>query len=288
MTLPSTPAARTLPPVGVTDFVRFAGASGDFNPNHHDEAFARASGFPSIFAMGMLIAGELSSFVADVVGAADVRSIAVRFLTPTWPGDELTLKLESDGPGTGAISASTTAEVKVSGRVIVGPVESFDPEPPSASDGEPIPEMSGVALPDISLPVEHGQIMQFARAVKTSNPVHFDAEAARASGFADLVAPPTFTCTYAHWTGGDATDLVDRLGLSLPRVVHGEHRWDFARPVVAGDVLTGARSVASAVRKPSRAGGAMSIIRIDTRFTDSSDQLVLIERQTLIELPPRT
>lgn len=284
MTKATSKRTRELPPIGITDFVRFAGASGDFNPNHHDDSFARASGFPSIFAMGMLVAGELTSFVADSVGLDRVRSLNVRFRTPTWPGDVLVLSLEDDGSG-GEISAATQSEVKVSGRAVVGASGDFHAAPPTTADGESVGQILAIDLPDVVLPVERGQIMQFARAVKSDNPAHFDIAAARAAGFGDLVAPPAFTCTYAHWSGGDATDLVDRLGLSLPRVVHGEHQWDFARPAVAGDVLTGARRVASAARKPSRSGGSMSIIRIDTEYHDSSGDLVLIERQTLIELP---
>ena len=51
-----------IPPVVVerlsrTDLVKYAGASGDFNPIHHDEEFARAAGNPSVFGHGMLTAG---------------------------------------------------------------------------------------------------------------------------------------------------------------------------------------------------------------------------------------
>ncbi|MBI2561981.1 MAG: hypothetical protein HYW08_06240 [candidate division NC10 bacterium] len=51
-----------------TDFVRYAGASGDFNPIHHDQTFAEASGNPTVFAMGMLNAGILSRVVTRFVG----------------------------------------------------------------------------------------------------------------------------------------------------------------------------------------------------------------------------
>ena len=55
--------AFTFGPVTRTDLVRYAGASGDMNPIHHDEDFARASGLPSVMAHGMLSAGLLASFV---------------------------------------------------------------------------------------------------------------------------------------------------------------------------------------------------------------------------------
>jgi acyl dehydratase len=72
-----------------TDFVRYAGASGDFNPIHHDQTFAEASGNPTVFAMGMLNAGILSRVVTGFVGRPSVRSYRVRFVTRAWPGDDV-------------------------------------------------------------------------------------------------------------------------------------------------------------------------------------------------------
>ncbi|HEY3259148.1 MAG TPA: MaoC/PaaZ C-terminal domain-containing protein, partial [Pseudonocardiaceae bacterium] len=51
-----------------TDYVRYQGASGDMNPIHHDEEYARAAGFPTVFAVGMLAAGILGSYLADLFG----------------------------------------------------------------------------------------------------------------------------------------------------------------------------------------------------------------------------
>jgi acyl dehydratase len=72
-----------------TDFVRYAGASGDFNPIHHDQTFAEASGNPTVFAMGMLNAGILSRVVTAYAGRPAVRRFRVRFETRAWPGDDV-------------------------------------------------------------------------------------------------------------------------------------------------------------------------------------------------------
>ncbi|MFQ5827630.1 MAG: MaoC/PaaZ C-terminal domain-containing protein [Candidatus Methylomirabilia bacterium] len=72
-----------------TDFVRYAGASGDFNPIHHDQTFAEASGNPTVFAMGMLNAGILSQVATRYVGRPNVRRFKVRFATRAWPGDHV-------------------------------------------------------------------------------------------------------------------------------------------------------------------------------------------------------
>jgi acyl dehydratase len=84
----------TLPEVRVekltrTDFVKYAGASGDFNPIHHDQTFAEASGNPTVFAMGMLNAGILSRVITAFAGRPNVRRYTVRFATRAWPGDDV-------------------------------------------------------------------------------------------------------------------------------------------------------------------------------------------------------
>ncbi|WP_045875534.1 MaoC/PaaZ C-terminal domain-containing protein [Pseudofrankia sp. DC12] len=77
-------------PLTRTDFVRYQGASGDLNPIHHDEEFARAAGFPTVFAVGMLQAGILGTYVTDWLGAANLRRFTVQFREQAWPGDVLT------------------------------------------------------------------------------------------------------------------------------------------------------------------------------------------------------
>src|SRR6184192_4280697 len=74
------------------DLVRYAGASGDFNPIHTDEEFARAAGNPSVFGHGMLTAAFVGKCVTDYVGAENLRRYKVRFATRVWPGDSVTCK----------------------------------------------------------------------------------------------------------------------------------------------------------------------------------------------------
>lgn len=73
-----------------TDIVKYAGASGDFNPIHHDETFAKSAGYPTVFAHGMLSAGFLSKCVTDFVGRPNLRLYRVSFRSQVWPGDTLT------------------------------------------------------------------------------------------------------------------------------------------------------------------------------------------------------
>lgn len=70
-----------------TDFVRYAGASGDYNPMHHDEVKATAAGMPSVFGHGMLSMAILGRAITDWVGVDAVARYQVRFVKQTWPDD---------------------------------------------------------------------------------------------------------------------------------------------------------------------------------------------------------
>jgi acyl dehydratase len=73
-----------------TDLVMYAGASGDFNPMHHDEIAAQQAGLPSVFGHGMFTAGLLATAVTNYVGIGNLKSYRVRFTKQTWPGEVLT------------------------------------------------------------------------------------------------------------------------------------------------------------------------------------------------------
>jgi acyl dehydratase len=74
-----------------TQIVQYAGASGDFNPIHHDEHFAtRAAGYPSVFAHGMLTMGLTGRLLTDWLGDGVLCEYGVRFVNQVWPGDTLT------------------------------------------------------------------------------------------------------------------------------------------------------------------------------------------------------
>lgn len=75
--------------------VKYAGASGDFNPLHHDEGVAqKMAGYPSVFAHGMLSMGLTGHMLTDWVGATSLRKFGVRFTKQVWPGDTLTATSE--------------------------------------------------------------------------------------------------------------------------------------------------------------------------------------------------
>lgn len=80
-----------------TDLVKYAGASGDFNPMHHDEVLAKAAGQPSVFGHGMFSMGYLATALTDWAGPGRVVAYKVRFSRQTWPGETLVTKVVVTG-----------------------------------------------------------------------------------------------------------------------------------------------------------------------------------------------
>jgi acyl dehydratase len=73
-----------------THIVKYAGASGDFNPLHHDDTFAQRAGYPTVFAHGMLSMGLTGTFLTKWLGAGNLKKYGVRFTKQVFPGDTLT------------------------------------------------------------------------------------------------------------------------------------------------------------------------------------------------------
>ena len=98
-----------------TQIVMYAGASGDYNPLHSDEVFAKeVGGYPSVFAHGMLTMGLTGTMLTGYVGDGRLTKFGVRFSRQVWPGDTLTAKAtvgavrEEDGQQLVDLALSTT------------------------------------------------------------------------------------------------------------------------------------------------------------------------------------
>jgi acyl dehydratase len=86
------------------------------------------------------------------------------------------------------------------------------------------------------------KIREFARAIGATDAEYHDPEAARAIGYADVVAPPTFPTVITMATSRQI--IADpALGMDYTRVVHGDQKFAYTRPVVAGDALVCVNSV---------------------------------------------
>ncbi len=85
--------------------------------------------------------------------------------------------------------------------------------------------------------VTRGKIREFAESINDLNPVYLDTASAKALGYADVIAPPTFPVILGM--AGSALALADPdLGVDFSRVVHGDQSFRYSRPLQAGDVLS--------------------------------------------------
>jgi acyl dehydratase len=110
-----------------TDLVQYAGASGDFNPMHHDEIKAQAAGLPSVFGHGMFSAGFLATALTNYVGVGNLKRYKVRFAKQTWPGEVFRTQIKVTGKrkenGDNLVDLECTllnadGEVKVAGEAV--------------------------------------------------------------------------------------------------------------------------------------------------------------------------
>jgi acyl dehydratase len=85
--------------------------------------------------------------------------------------------------------------------------------------------------------VSRVKIAEFADAIGDASPLYRDSAAAQAAGHSDVIAPPTFAIVISMAAAGTA--MADPgLGLNYAMVVHGEERFEYSRPIMAGDVVT--------------------------------------------------
>jgi acyl dehydratase len=98
-------------------------------------------------------------------------------------------------------------------------------------------EAIGKTYPPTTYAVGREKIKEYAAAVGETNPVHLDVEAARAAGYADVVAPPMFAVVYSAPVMGPAI-LDPEVGINFATMVHGGQEFVWEEPVVAGDEIT--------------------------------------------------
>jgi hydroxyacyl-ACP dehydratase HTD2-like protein with hotdog domain len=125
----------------------------------------------------------------------------------------------------------------------------------------------GLVIDEVDFPVEEGKVREFAVAV----------------GDGDFRSVPlTFSTVAGHWR--DQAAMVALLGLDLPRVVVGGSEWEYHASLAIGDRLRG-RRVVKAVEEKQSARGPMTVITLETRFERRNGDIVVVQRDTLMELP---
>ncbi|GAA2750371.1 FAS1-like dehydratase domain-containing protein [Amnibacterium kyonggiense] len=120
------------------------------------------------------------------------------------------------------------------------------------------------------------KVREFARAVGSTDPLSLDPDAARGAGYPDVVAPPTFAVVLQEATLQQL--LADEsAGVDFSRVVHGEQRFRFSRPIVAGDLLTATMTVTDV-----KLLGGNAMVTSDSEIRDETGSHVVTAISTLV------
>jgi acyl dehydratase len=125
--------------------------------------------------------------------------------------------------------------------------------------------------------VSRVKIAEFADAIGDANPLYRDRAAAEAAGYPDVIAPPTFPIVVAMAASGTAV-ADPGLGVNYAMVVHGEQRFEYSRPLHAGDLVT-AQSTISGIREV----GSITMLTTQTEIRTVDGEHVCTGFSTLVE-----
>lgn len=252
----------------ITQAVKYAGASGDFNPLHHDLTAAQRAGFEAIVVHGSLNAARLAHVLAKQVGVERLSEFTVRFERPAFLHDPLAVAWRrADAQVEMILFRETTGEQLVTAQGRYGDW-SVDPDGPAdyRALGEPYPWT-----------VETGAARFFDEAVS--------GEASRP----DVGSPASvaFLGTCTRWTYAKES-VVRRLGFDFSRMLHGSSWFQlFGKPIRIGETLLVSEAHGNWQERPHRNGGVMRMADaiLDIKDAEGQRRARLIQR--LMERPKR-
>ena len=119
----------------------------------------------------------------------------------------------------------------------------------------------GKTYPAVRYAVGREKVREYAWAVGETNPLHVDVEAARAAGFADVVAPPMFAVVYA---GRSITPALfdPEVGINFANMLHAGQEFEWGPLVVAGDEIATTTTVSEI---DERGGMEFYVFQSDSR-----------------------
>ena len=149
--------------------------------------------------------------------------------------------------------------------------------------------------PEYDFPVDRTAILTFAAAIGETNPIYWDAASAQSTPLGDVIAPPTFGVSSAHWNPNyglrGTRTIPPRVeappseskarsggggGGSLARVLHGEQRFSYHKPLQPGMALRVTTRPGKAWEKEGKKGGKLKFTETITEYRDAAGELVLV------------
>jgi acyl dehydratase len=139
------------------------------------------------------------------------------------------------------------------------------------------PDFAGRSYPPSGpYAVDAAALGAFAAAVGSTDPVHTSADAARAAGYRDVIAPPTFAVTIAQQCDRQLIEDPEA-GIDFSRVVHGEQRFVHHRPITAGDEVVGTLTVDTV-----REAGGHAMVTTRTELATAAGEALCTATSTIV------
>lgn len=126
----------------------------------------------------------------------------------------------------------------------------------------------GAATEEVSIEVERSQLRLFCQAIGETDPVFFDADAARAAGHERIPTPPTYPQTLLNLSPFKQNLVLDVIQADLARMLHGEQAFEHHHPIRVGDTLRLRQRVVDIYDKK---GGALEFIVLETVARNQDD-----------------
>ena len=119
----------------------------------------------------------------------------------------------------------------------------------------------------VTLKVEEGRLKFLAKTLGITQGIYTDPEAASASGLPGLLAPPTYPFVL-EIEALELVDLVNMLGVTLGKLLHGEENFTFHGQIYAGDKITVCKKITDIIDKKE---GTLQFVKFHTEFTNQDD-----------------
>ena len=133
-------------------------------------------------------------------------------------------------------------------------------------------------------------IRYFARAVGDPNPIYTDTQAARESGYDDVIAPPTLVCETLQYLDQPRDEdgyIGEVWNLPLPdcRAIRGGNEYEFFQPVHPTDIVTGSWTLPDITEKRSSSGSPLLVVISTVEYRNQHHQLLATNRETMLYQP---
>ena len=132
-----------------------------------------------------------------------------------------------------------------------------------------------------SFTIERGKIKEFVNAIGDDHAVHTDPDAAKAAGYRDVIAPPTYLTVMDNWSGPDFEDRCRELEIDPLKVLHAEQAYEYLADIYPGDELTETSKVTEVSEKEGKTGRLLFIV-MEKSYKRKNETVAICRTTTVV------